>query len=180
VTGRAQLFKLDLFETRRGQGLFMIGQNFDYLNNGLYKLGVSGVGTGYSHRYRWGRGWSHQLHAQVGAVLVGGVSTEFFHERERDYNLGPGLFSTTRLILAKKDFGHLALIGDRYWIHTRSGARGDELIGFGQVEVSKTLLGNLSILVNSCAYDRSARYADYGTRAEITQDVKLKLSYQLD
>lgn len=180
VTGRAQLFKHDLFETRRGEGLFMLGQNFDYLNNGLYKLGTSGLGSGYSHRFRWGKGWSHLLHAQVGVILVGGVSTEFFREHERDYNLGPGLYSNTRLVLVKQGFGHVALLGDRYWVHTRSGAQGDELIGFGQLEVSKTLSGNVSLLVNSCVYDRSARYSEFGARSEVTQDVKLKLSYLFD
>jgi hypothetical protein len=180
ISGRGQLAKHDLFRSDHGEGILIATQNLEFLNNGIYKLGTSGLGGGYAHRFRWGEGWSHTLHGEAGFIPAGAVSTEFFRVKARDYNLGIGAYSSARIVLGKTGCGHVALVSDRYWVHTRSGAKGDELIGVAHFEVGVPLGKNVGLLVNYASYDRSARYVAYGTRAETTQEIQFRASYTVD
>lgn len=177
VTARAQITAWELYRSRHQKGQLLIGQNFDYLDNGVYKLGVSGVGVGYAHLRSWGANWFHTLHTQAGVIPLGGVSTEYFRVSSRDYNLGAGAFSHTRLLLGQRTRWHTAFVSDRYWLHTRSGAKGDEFIGHFRFEVAHTLWESLGAALSLGAYDRLARTRDHGTRAEFTQEGRLLLTY---
>lgn len=177
VTARAQISAWELYRTRHQKGQLLIGQNFDYLDNGVYKLGVSGVGLGYAHLRTWGTNWFHTLHTQAGVIPLGGVSTEYFRVSSRDYNLGAGAFSHTRLLLGQRTRWHTAFVSDRYWLHTRSGAKGDEFIGHFRFEIAHTVWKSLGAALSLGAYDRLARTRDHGTRAEFTQEGRLLLTY---
>ena len=179
VSARAQLYKWNLFRSEHGRGLLMAGQNFDYLNNGIYKLGSSSIGIGYSHRYQWTSGYYHTFHVQAAGIAVGGVSTEFFKEHSRDYNLGPGAFGTTRITVGKGVSWRMAAVTDRYWLHTRSGAKGDEIIGVSILEAYKQVYKGLGVLLSHSNYDRSARYRDYGTKQELSQETKALVTFSL-
>jgi hypothetical protein len=74
----------------------------------------------------------------------------------------------------------VALVSDRYWVHTRSGAKGDELIGVTHFEIGIPFGKNVGFLANYGSYDRSARYAAYGTRSEMTQEIQIRASYTFD
>lgn len=179
VSGRAQLASRGIFRTERGEGMLLAAQNIEFLNNGIYKLGANGLGGGYAHRFSWTRWW-HSLHGELGFVPVGAVSTEFFRRQARDYNLGYGAYSTLRLAAGRSGLGHMALVSERYWVHTRSGAKGDELIGVAHFETGFPVWGNWGGLLSYASYDRSARYPEHGTRAETTQEIRLRVSYSFD
>ena len=154
-----------------------MGQNFDYINSGIYKIGASGIGGGYSQRFRWGDRWYNLLQVMVGGISLGGTSTEFYRAGERDYNLGPGAFSTTRIVLGKREFGHVALNIDRYWIYTLSGANGHELIGIGMFEVSKSIWQSLGGILSYTFYDRTASYDNHPDQSRLNQEVRAALNY---
>lgn len=177
VSARAQLAAVQIYETERQRGQLLLGQNFDYLDNGVYKLGVSGLGVGYAHVRAWGADWFHTLHTQAGIIPLGGVSTEYFRISHRDYNFGGGAFSHTRLIVGQHRIWHTAFISDRYWLHTRSGAKGDEFIGHFRFEVAHSVWKSLGAAFSLGAYDRVARTRDHGTRAEFTQEGRVLLTY---
>jgi hypothetical protein len=177
VSARAQIMAFEIYGTERQRGQLLIGQNFDYLDNGVYKLGVSGIGVGYAHVRAWGTNWFHTLHTQAGAIPLGGVSTEYFRVSMRDYNLGGGAFSHTRVLWGQHRVWHTAFVSDRYWLRTRSGAKGDELIGHFRYEVGRNIWSNLGAVFSMGTYDRVARTRDHGRRAEFTQEGRLLFSY---
>jgi hypothetical protein len=179
LSARAQLYKWNLFRADHGRGILMIGQNFDYLNNGIYRLGTNSLGVGYSHRLEWSRGYYHTFHVQAAGIAVGGVSTEFFKEHSRDYNLGPGAFGTTRITVGKGITWRGALVMDRYWLRTRSGAKGDEIIGVSTLEAYKYIHKGVGLLLSHSNYDRFARYRDFGTKQELSQETKAQLTFSL-
>lgn len=177
INARAQLHGFEIYRSSRQRGMLLVSQNFDYLDNGIYKLGASGVGGGYAHLRRWGSGWFHTLHAQAGVIPLGAVSTEFFRKSSRDYNLGAGAYSHTRLTLGRYGDWFAALVGDRYWIRTRSGAKGDEIIGNSRAEIEYAIWKSLGAMVSVGTYDRTARTRDHGRRTEVTQEARLLLTY---
>ncbi len=177
VYARALLGSLHLHGDGEDYILLTVGQNFDYINSGIYKIGASGIGGGYSQRFRWGDRWYHVFQAMIGGISLGGTSTEFYRAGERDYNLGPGAFSTTRIVLGKYGFGHVALNIDRYWIYTLSGANGHELVGIGMFEASKSIWRSLGGILSYTFYDRTARYDAHPTQSRLNQEVRLALNY---
>jgi hypothetical protein len=174
---RALIANHRLFGSGDDYALLSLGQNFDYINNGDYKVAASGIGGGYSHRFRWGKRWYHLLQAQAGGITLGGASTDFYREGERDYNLGPGAFTTTRAVLGRYETGHLALNVDRYFIYTLSGADGFDSIGIGIFELSKSIYGRFGALLSYTVNDRTARYADHPDQTRLTQEVRASLNY---
>jgi hypothetical protein len=177
VSARAQLASVEIYRTARQRGQLLLGQNFDYLDNGIYKLGVSGIGGGYAHRREWGNQWYHTLHSQIGLIPLGGVSTEFFRQTERDYNLGGGAFSHTLIVLGQHGIWHTAFVSDRYWLRTRSGVKGDELIGHFRFEAAHAVWKSVGLALSVGAYDRLAKTRNFGSRTEFTQEGRLLLTY---
>jgi hypothetical protein len=175
IYARGLLGSHHLFGDGEDYGMLTWGQNFDYIKGGIYKIGASGIGGGYSQRFRWGDRWYHVFQVMVGGIALGGASTEYFQRGERDYNLGPGAFSTTRIVLGKYEFGHLALNIDRYWIYTVSGARGHELLGLGMFEASKSLYKSLGSILSYTFYDRTAQYEDHPARSRLNQEIRFAL-----
>lgn len=179
VSARAHLADLELFDTGARKGILTLGQNFDYIHSGSYKIAASGFGAGYSHRFLWGGHWKHTFHVQLGGIVLGGANTEFFREGERDYNLGPGAFSTTRIVLVRRYFGYVALVVDRYWLYTDSGAQGNEHIGLGMIEVSKILYKSLGTMFTYAFHDRTARYDSHPTQTRTNQEFRFALTLGL-
>lgn len=177
IYARGLLGSHHLFGDGDDYGMLTWGQNFDYINSGIYKIGASGIGGGYSQRFRWKDRWYHVFQVMVGGIALGGAHTEYFLRGERNYNLGPGAFSTTRIVFGKYGFGHMALNLDRYWIYTVSGARGHELLGLGMFEVSKSLYKSFGSILSYTFYDRTADYADYPAINQLTQEIRLALSF---
>lgn len=177
VSARAQIASTEIYHSAHQRGQLLIGQNFDYIDNGMYKLGVSGVGGGYAHIRTWGDNWYHTLHTQIGIIPLGGVSTEFFRQTQRDYNLGAGAFSHTRIALGQREIWHTAFVSDRYWLHTRSGVKGDEFIGNFRFEVAHSVWKPVGVAFSLGAFDRLAKTRDHGTRSEFTQEGRLLLTY---
>ena len=177
IYARGLLGTHHIFGDGEDYGMLTWGQNFDYIDGGIYKVGASGVGGGYSQRFRWGDRWYNVFQVMVGGIALGGASTEYYVRGERDYNLGPGAFSTTRIVIGQYGFGHLALNIDRYWIYTVSGATGHELLGLGMFEVSKSLYKSLGSILSYTFYDRTARYEDHPAQSRLNQELRLALHF---
>jgi hypothetical protein len=177
ISARAQLHRLEIYRTPRQRGHLILTQNFDYLDNGIYKLGASGLGGGYAHVRNWGEKWFHTLHVEVGAIPLGAVSTEYFRVALRDYNLGGGTYAHSRITIGVHNAWFAALVSDRYWIRTRSGTKGDELIGHSRAEINYAPWQKIGVALSTGTYDRVAHTRQYGTRAELTQEARLLLTY---
>ncbi len=177
ISARAQLHRVEIYHTSRQRGHLILAQNFDYLDNGIYKLGASGLGGGYAHERRWGSDWFHTLHFQAGVVPIAAVSSEFFRVASRDYNLGGGTYAHSRVTIGRSSRWFAALVTDRYWVRTRSGAKGDELIGHSRAEVTRAVWNQFGLALSAGSYDRLANTRDHGTRAELTQEARLLLTY---
>lgn len=177
VYARGMLASHRLFGSSKDYGILTLGQNFDYINSGIYKVGASGIGGGYSHRFYWGDEWYHLFQVMVGGITLGGASTEYFQAGERDYNLGPGAFSTTRIVIGLRERNHIALNIDRYLIYTLSGASGHEHIGIGMLEYSNAFWKSLGTILSYTFYDRTATYKNRPDRTRLNQEVRFALNY---
>lgn len=138
--------------------------NYDYLNSSIYEIGTTSFGIGLSAILPINdNGWSFYYLAQINAIMMGGASTEYYMEVNRDYNLGPGAGTKLIAAIVKRDFFRARLKLDRYWIHTISGAAGDEMIGLGTIELSKDIWKNLGVTFAFNFFDRFGFYHNKNT-----------------
>ena len=179
ISARGQLWKHDMAESQHGRWIFTVGQNFDFINGGVYKIGSSGFGTGFSNRYTWDNEWYFLSAFQIGGIALGGSSTEYFPDHERDYNLGPGFFETIRVAAGHTKYINAAFVADRYWLHTVSGARGNELIGLGSLELSRSIYRSLGGILAYTFFDRTSWYESFPNKRDRNGELKFSLSCRL-
>ena len=182
---RAQgiLWNTKLPWTKKGT-LLNIYNNYDFIGSTIYKIGATSFGSGFTSFIPIKEsGWNFIYNVQLNAIVMGGASTEYYFEDERDYNLGNGAGAKIIIGFIKEDFASINLKVDRYWIHTRSGMTGDEFIGLGTLKLDKQIWKRLGLSFTYNFYDRFGFYKKYNPDLEnITvnaHEFKLYLTYKL-
>lgn len=158
VSIRAQLWKFHKLETEATRHSFQLTQNYDYISGSIYKLSSNSFGIEWLAEIKPGEDWQILVRAQPVFVAMGAASTEYYLNIERDYNLGYGAGWKAGLVVRKPGFGSFTASTDRDWIHTQSGAPGDELIDLHSVELLKDIWKGFGIGLSYKAYMRSGYY----------------------
>ena len=168
-----------------GKTLFGIFHNYDFIGSNLYLLGATSFGAGIGTFYPLTEnGWFIGYNIQLNGIVMGGASTEYYFEYERDYNMGPGAGAKAIFAIEKLEFGRFRIKIDRYWIHTISGAKGDEFIGLATGELDKKLWNNFGLSIAYNIYDRVGSYQKNDPLKEdidvYSHELKLFLTYHMD
>jgi len=157
--------------------LLALMQNFDFYNSSIYRLGASGFGLEWLSKRRWSNGCELSGKLQLSSIVLGGASTEYYVNIERDYNFGPGAGLRTQLLVRKKSFGHLLFAMDGFWIHSASGAAGNEFITISTAEIQKELAFSVGVALSYVNYRRSGFYRDYPDVSIMNQEFRLMGTY---
>lgn len=179
VDVRAQLWRLPEMETEHTRHSFHFAQNFDYIDGGLYRLAASSLGAEWLGEAELGRDWILAVHVQPAAILLGAASTDYYVNVERDYNFGSGPGWKTGFLLGRAGTGSLSAFSDRYWIRTRSGADGTEVIDIYSVEIVKDIWNGFGIGLSWHGYDRDGRYSEFPDVHVSNQELRVLATYTL-
>nr|HMN26471.1 hypothetical protein [Ignavibacteriaceae bacterium] len=79
-------------------------------------------------------------------------------EEGKEYNLGPGGSGSVGIKFLFENFGEVFSNYKRYWIHTLSGAEGEEFVGLLNIGINYQLLENSYLGLEYLLYER---YGDY-------------------
>lgn len=172
VSLRGQLWKIDLAESDKSRHILQLTQNFDYLNSSIYRLSANSMGVEWRSEYRFGDGWRMWSRVQPVFIALGAASTEYYLNVERDYNLGPGGGWKTAITVRKPRAWLVSASSDRYWIHTQSGAKGDEMIDIHSIEVQRDVWKILGIGLSYHVYDRFGYYTDHANVGIVNQEFR--------
>lgn len=179
ISLRGQLWKTDLFEAGRSRHILGITQNYDYLNSSIYRLSANSMGLEWMSELRFGDKWRLWGRVQPVFIALGAASTEYYLNVERDYNLGLGGGWKTALSIRKPRFGMVTAFSDRYWIHTQSGAMGDEVIDIHSIEIQKDVYKALGVGVSYHVYDRFGYYDEYPNVSIVNQEFRANVTLTL-
>jgi hypothetical protein len=172
VSARGQLWKIDVTETDNSRHIVQLAQNYDYLNSSIYRLSANSMGVEWMSELRFGQGWRMWARAQPVFIALGAASTEYYLNVERDYNLGLGGGWKTAISVRKPREWLITAFSDRYWIHTQSGAPGDEVIDIHSIEIQKDLYKALGIGLSYHVYDRFGYYPDFPNVGIVNQEFR--------
>lgn len=154
-----------------------IMQNFDYISSLTYKIAASSFGVELMGERIFFKDWHFRHNSQVGLIFLGGASTEYFLEVERDYNFGPGTIVKLGFHIYKEDFAKLSININRFLIRTISGAEGIESVGVGKFELQKNIYWGFGAAVSYVFYDREGAYLAYPDVQVFNHEFRGMLTY---
>ncbi|MEW6510187.1 MAG: DUF3943 domain-containing protein [Bacteroidota bacterium] len=133
----------------------------DILINTVYKLSATSLTGQLIDNLELSSAVGMQNSLSVSAILMGATNSEYASEYGKDYNIGPGASARISSTVTIRDFGRVQASYKRYWIHTLSGAVGEEFVGvlkFGTVwELTRTLALGSDFLL----YERFGNYREF-------------------
>ncbi|MCB9496692.1 MAG: DUF3943 domain-containing protein [Fibrobacteria bacterium] len=177
ISLRGQLWHLPEWETENSKTVLGLAQGYDYINSTLYRVASSSMGIESVTEADLGGAGILRMRVQAVGIGLGAASTEYYHNIERDYNYGPGAGWKTGLFWKIPHVGRISGFADRYWIHTQSGAPGDETIDIQSVELVREIWRGLGVGLGWNRYDRHGSYEDFPAVRIANQEFRVLATY---
>ncbi|MBZ0199721.1 MAG: DUF3943 domain-containing protein [Ignavibacteriaceae bacterium] len=165
--------KLELFENSKN--IIGIYKEIDIHINTVYKLSATSVTGQIINTIPLSSSVSMQNYAGLSAILMGGTNSAYATEAGKDYNLGPGASGKLGVKFAFKNFGDVYANYKRYWIHTLSGADGEEFVGLMNVGLNYQLSEKNFLGLDFILYERYGDYKHFPN----TQDTNTALRFYI-
>jgi len=147
--------------------LLGIFQSYDYVNSQIYQTGGIGLGGGIIYRYK---GFSHMFVTSLSLsyIPIGGANSDYAVdykvgelEDTKNYNMGNGASVNFTINYLYSNFLMLSLNYDTWYIHTLTGAPGDEFVQFLSPLVKFFLYKNFYVSIQDLIYWRNGYYKKY-------------------
>jgi len=165
IFGSGMLWSKNLNFAGSDDGILGVFTDFDYLHNAVYKLSATSISGKMINNYKLSGLFDLSTVASLTGIILGGTNS--LHTEEelgRDYNLGPGLNTEIETGVTVADIGSVYLKWQHYWLHTISGADGDEFLMFITLSASLNITSHVSFNIEYLQYNRWAKYIDYPTK----------------
>ncbi|MFA7289947.1 MAG: DUF3943 domain-containing protein [Melioribacteraceae bacterium] len=151
--------KLKLFENSKN--IIGIYKEVDIHINTIYKLSATSLTAQLVNTVPLSGSLTLQNYLGLSAILMGATNSQYASEIGKDYNIGPGASGKIGAHLLVKNFGELYFNYKRYWIHTLSGADGEEFVGLLNIGINYQLSEYNSIGLDLLLYERYGDYKSY-------------------
>lgn len=152
------LWDTNLKVTGASRGVAGLYKEVDILINTVYKLSATSLTGQWIDRRALSSGVMMQTVLSVSAILMGATNSRYASEFGKDYNIGPGASAKIGVDVHVQPSTSVRVSYKRYWIHTLSGAAGEEFVGLFKVGTSRNLNSFLDLGVDLLLYER---YGDY-------------------
>jgi hypothetical protein len=148
--------KLKLFENSKN--IIGVYKEVDIHINTIYKLSATSVTGQIINTVPLSESVSLQNYFGLSAILMGGTNSYYASEAGKDYNIGPGASAKIGAKVIFKNFGEIYSNYKRFWIHTLSGAEGEEFVGLLNIGINYQLLEKSYLGLDFLLYERFGDY----------------------
>jgi hypothetical protein len=177
IFGYAVLYGHKLFIGNETYGLLGLFQQFDYLENLVYKLASNGAGPGFQLSILFPSGSSLEFLSHFYGVVLGVVDSRYSRRGSGLYHsMGPGASLKVGLkYYAPKHFS-LGVNFNSYWFYTESGDDKDNTVDILTVSGEVPLGDDLNLGVEFHLY---RRWSDAGVDNATARGFRAYLAYKL-
>jgi len=105
-------------------------------------------------------------------IFLGGINSQYSSVEGKDYNLGPGAAAAVSLNYWLSNSLSIESSYKKYWIHTVSGAKGEEFAGHLNISINLHLSGHSFFGAELTLFHRHAYYTKYPETSEYDSAVK--------
>lgn len=133
----------------------------DILINAVYKLSATSIAGQLINIQDISPTARVRSSLSLAAILMGATNSHYSIEYGKDYNIGPGASAQVSSTLLVDKYGSVHLSYKRYWIHTLSGAAGDEFVGLLRIATTCHLTSSLHLGMDFVLYERFGDYDSF-------------------
>jgi len=189
---RANLYSFAQSETENSQKLWAITHYFDYVNNNAYEFGGQSIGLAYGKNWVRSERTNIVASADVHAMLMGGVNTEYaefaeiegVRERDREYDFGSGFGTWWRFSVLRDQYRIVELSYRFNWMRTLNGTNvggqnTDHLIQQFSAKFKWPLTDTWGLGAESTIFLRRSYFqeADFGNVKQRNPEVRIQASW---
>ncbi len=168
-----------------GKLVYGIFGHFDYLRTDLYQVGGVSIGGGLLFRTPRSNDLEFIFSGHLAALPMGAANSEYAESFEveyldevKNYNMGPGAHSKVEAAI-KANWFALKLNYSSWWIHTATGALGDEFIHILAPKLTFFLNDVLSLGLIYLLFHRSGVYDDFPDVDLTNNEQRISLEYRM-
>lgn len=162
--------KIQLFDNTKD--IMGIYKELDLLINTIYKFTATQLTARILSEYNIGANSRIRNNISISGVALGGINSKYASVEGKDYNLGPGAaFSLSSEYQISRTYSFF-LYYKKYWIHTLSGAAGEEFAGALIAGINYHITDSFLISTNFVLFHRNAYYEKYAATSEYDSAIK--------
>ncbi|MEW5843784.1 MAG: DUF3943 domain-containing protein [Bacteroidota bacterium] len=169
--------KLKLFE--KSKNIIGIYKEVDIHINTVYKLSATSVTGHIINTVPLSESVSLQNNFGLSAILMGATNSQYASESGKDYNIGPGASAKIGAKVIFKNFGEIYSNYKRFWIHTLSGAEGEEFVGLLNIGINYQLLENSYLGMDFLLYERYGDYKYFSNTQDTNSALRIYLKQKI-
>jgi hypothetical protein len=104
---------------------------------------------------------------------MGATNSRYATVFGKDYNIGPGASAKVATQLTMDGYGSVYASYKRYWIHTLSGAAGEEFVGLLRIGAAYDIQKSISVGLDFLLYERFGNYRRFADYTSVNSSVRM-------
>jgi hypothetical protein len=162
------------------KGIFGLFQSFSYIQNNLYKLSETSIGTGILTKKNFDNNTTWNNTIFVSAIIHGTINSLYTNIGDRDYNFSSGISFQYDSNLFLSDHFSFFLKYNYYWFHTLSGTIGNDFLDILRLGLSYRIVNQNSISVEFVNYDRLSYYTLFPKQIDSSASLRIYYSFHFN
>jgi hypothetical protein len=159
--------------------VFGLYKELDLLINQIYKFTATSITSRITSKLYVSDNLTVVNSVGLSGIFLGGINSKYSSLEGKDYNLGPGASTNLSTYFIFKNFGAVSTNYKVFWIHTLSGAAGEEFSGYFSIGITIRLTETTALGTNFMLYHRHAFYHKYSATTESDSAVKVFYSFMI-
>ncbi len=152
-------------------------KEIDMIINTIYKLSATSLTSRLTDQLQLSPGITATNSLSISAILMGATNSEYASVDGKDYNIGPGASVRIGTHCSIDGFGGISVDYKRFWIHTLSGAEGEEFVGLLKIGVDYALGQTAYLGLDFMLYERYGDYRNHADTQSANSAVRLYLRF---
>ncbi|MBN1300648.1 MAG: DUF3943 domain-containing protein [Melioribacteraceae bacterium] len=169
--------KFKLFKSSRN--IFGLYKEIDILLNDVYQLTATSVTGQIINTIDFSDKTKMENYLGLSAIIMGGTNSKYSNYEGKDYNFGPGASAKIGIRIIAANSLEIYSNYKRYWLHTVSGAKGEEFVGLLITGISKSVYDKASLGLEFLLYERYGEYEKYPDYISSNTALRLYVKYSI-
>ncbi len=169
-----------LKETEQTSHILAAFHHFDYINNNQLEFGAQSVSAGLLSRFAEVLGLELRTEVHLGAIILGGTSSDYASFSGRSYDYGPGAQVLLSAEMSRHGYQVLYFSHEQHWIHTVNGNESDHNISSTRLKLGLPLVYNVGLGLEYVLHLAERTYKNFDNVSVRNPQTRLYMTWDLN
>lgn len=153
--------------------------HFEYDINAAYEYGDQRLGAAFLSGFRSSRGSEVRTELHTDLILLGATKADFVNFSGREYDYGPGLGTSIRIVYRRGDSDLLMIESAHRVLHIVNGDKATHYLSFGRAKLDIPISSILVVGAEYTVYGASRNYEEFADSNQTAKAVRAYLGWKL-